>query len=413
MNNEILVSIFCITYNHKDNIAKAIEGFLSQRTTFGYEILIHDDASTDGTTEILKEYESRGIENLHIFFEEENQYSQKTLNSKLRDMYKSAKGKYHAICEGDDYWIDINKLQIQVDYMEKHLDCIMTAHNGLWVDNATHNISPANGFDRERDLTIEDIIRHKRGCFPTASIVLREEYHVVQEPFRTPSVGDWPLQFFCIDNGKIHYFDRIMSVYNMNFPGSWTDKHKAYKIGTISHNLEMISYLKRLDEYWEGKYRHEFENAIDAYIQEIMHILHENYSDDMYYLEKAHEMAGGKYAEACHLVRKKVDEVGDEKKRIKAFSDKFDYTLIMGCGKIAGELFFQLQEMGIEVSGFVISNNQKAPLEYHEKKVWRMDEIPFDKQNVGVLIGIQKAIKTEVLQSLEINRIHNYYWPSI
>lgn len=113
-----LVSICCITYNHAQFIRKCLDGFLMQKTDFPIEILIHDDCSTDGTTEIIREYETKYPDLIFPLYEEENQYQQGKAAEIDFYNYRRARGKYIAYCEGDDYWTDPLKLQKQVDFME-------------------------------------------------------------------------------------------------------------------------------------------------------------------------------------------------------------------------------------------------------------------------------------------------------
>lgn len=122
-----IVSICCITYNHAAFIRKALDGFLMQEPPIGvskhetwYEILIHDDCSTDGTTKIVKEYAAKYPDKIFPLYETENQY--KKLGAARIDVYNYSRvrGKYVAYCEGDDYWTDTKKLQKQVDFMEAH-----------------------------------------------------------------------------------------------------------------------------------------------------------------------------------------------------------------------------------------------------------------------------------------------------
>ena len=125
-----LVSIDCITYNHKQYIRDAIEGFLMQITNFPVEILIHDDASTDGTVEIIREYEKQYPWLIKPVYQTENQYSKhNSFISISKIQYGRALGKYIAFCEGDDYWTDHYKLQKQVDFLESN----------VWVDNCLIN----------------------------------------------------------------------------------------------------------------------------------------------------------------------------------------------------------------------------------------------------------------------------------
>lgn len=112
-----LVSICCLAYNHEPYIRQCIEGFLMQKTTFPIEILIHDDASTDNTAEIIREYEAKFPIIIKPIYQIENQYS-KGVGVSRAFQFPRAKGKYIALCEGDDYWIDPLKLQRQMDFLE-------------------------------------------------------------------------------------------------------------------------------------------------------------------------------------------------------------------------------------------------------------------------------------------------------
>ena len=127
-----LVSIACTTYNHEKYIAHAIEGFLMQYTPFPIEIIIHDDASTDGTADIIRKL---GMSHRIIkpIFQETNQFS---LKKKPLGTYviPQCRGKYIALCEGDDYWTDPYKLKKQVDVLESHPEFAMCFTNSSIVD---------------------------------------------------------------------------------------------------------------------------------------------------------------------------------------------------------------------------------------------------------------------------------------
>lgn len=133
-----LVSICCITYNHAPFIRKCLDGFLMQKApsclpedakmSDWCEILIHDDCSTDGTTEIIKEYAAKYPDLIFPLYEEENQYSKGGAGKMDLYNYKRVRGKYIAYCEGDDYWTEPQKLQIQVDFLEDHSDYSVTFH---------------------------------------------------------------------------------------------------------------------------------------------------------------------------------------------------------------------------------------------------------------------------------------------
>ncbi len=118
-NSQPTVSIHCLAYNHEKTIRKTLDGFLMQETNFPIEAIVHDDASTDNTAAIIKEYADQYPHIIKPIFEKENQYS-KHDGSLQKIMHNACRGKYIAYCEGDDYWIDPFKLQKQVDYLEAH-----------------------------------------------------------------------------------------------------------------------------------------------------------------------------------------------------------------------------------------------------------------------------------------------------
>lgn len=163
--NTPLVSICCVTYNHAQFIRKCLDGFLLQQTDFPIEILIHDDCSTDGTTEIIREYEAKYPDLIFPLYEEENQYQ----HGKAAEIdfynYRRARGKYIAYCEGDDYWTDPLKLQKQVDFMEANPEYSVCFHNFYVIDNHTntrkcpinlHNNSNIDGIDITSDMYIKN-----------------------------------------------------------------------------------------------------------------------------------------------------------------------------------------------------------------------------------------------------------------
>jgi glycosyltransferase involved in cell wall biosynthesis len=121
-----LVSICCETYNHEKYIRDAIDGFLMQKTDFAYEIIIHDDASTDQTADIIRSYADNNP-NIIPILQAENQHS-KGVRILSTFVYPIVRGKYIALCEGDDYWTDPGKLQKQIDYMEEHPECTLCVH---------------------------------------------------------------------------------------------------------------------------------------------------------------------------------------------------------------------------------------------------------------------------------------------
>ena len=124
MNNAPLVTVLLITYNHVDYFEKAIQSVLAQKTNFPFQIVISDDASTDGTSEIVKKY--KDIPNVKVIIRKENSCGKNTYLT-----LSEINTKYFTVLEADDYWCDENKLQTQVDILENNPDCSFCAHNTL------------------------------------------------------------------------------------------------------------------------------------------------------------------------------------------------------------------------------------------------------------------------------------------
>ena len=152
-----VLSICCAAYNHEAFIRDCLDGFLMQETTFPVEILVHDDASTDGTADVIREYESLHPRVVLPVYQTENQYSKGT-----GDLFslKRTRGQYVAICEGDDYWTDPLKLQKQVDFLDRNPDYVMCYHDAKVVDPSGKVVAdsklPAHC---KRDFSSEDLMK--------------------------------------------------------------------------------------------------------------------------------------------------------------------------------------------------------------------------------------------------------------
>ena len=245
-NDEIMVSICCITYNHEKYIAEAIESFLMQKTDFKYEILIHDDASTDNTANIVKEYEKRYPDIIKPIYQVQNQYSQKKLVSS--NNYNRAKGKYIAICEGDDYWTDLYKLQKQFNYMEENPLCGLCFHTVKKVDDLSGKIiGKISPYNEDRIVNAEEVILGGGDFIGTNSIFCRSELlKKLPKFFMNSPVGDYPLQILTSCNDYAYFMKESMSVYRVNIKGSWTLRNINRDIDETKKNEEEI-YTKLVD----------------------------------------------------------------------------------------------------------------------------------------------------------------------
>jgi len=216
--NSTVVSICCITYNHEKYIRDAIEGFLMQKTNFPFEILIHDDASTDGTADIIREYEAKYPDIIKPIYQTENQYS-KGVSISATYQYPRARGKYIALCEGDDYWIDPYKLQKQVDLLEQNPEYSMCFHNAFRIyEDSTKKPELFNDIFFSRVVTIDEIIN--KWIIPTASIIFKRD--ILPLPTWSKSIysGDMTLALIAASKGKVYYLNSVMSIYRINSIGS-------------------------------------------------------------------------------------------------------------------------------------------------------------------------------------------------
>lgn len=406
-----LVLVICTTYNHVNYIEKALNGFINQRTNFKFQVMVHDDASTDGTTEILKRYEKAYPDLFRMYYEEKNTYSQGKMNSIVDEIVNhQLHGKYVAYCEGDDFWIDKNKLQIQLDYLETHPDCSMTGHNVLVLDSRDNSLTPFEGLTKEQDITIEKMLLSNK-LFQTSSFVIRRDaIKDNMDLLQDCTIGDWPLQLLASAHGYIHYFDRIMSVYRTFSQDSWTGTIRKRADVYINHCLSVARYLDRFDKYTDCKYSEIVKKQIEDYMRSAVN--HgkrisdselENICDE---LIKVNE----KNIPLVNRIKELRCETKSSDEELKEYASKHNKLYIMGTGVYAGELVYQLEQLDIQFDGFVISNDQPLKVSFFNKDVKYLKDIK-DEENVGILIGIKQSIRDSIEKSLADNEISDCYWP--
>ena len=251
----ILVSISCITYNHEKYIAQAIESFLMQKVDFEYEILIHDDASTDSTADIIREYESKYPNIIKPIYQTENQYS-KGLSINATYNWPRALGNYIALCEGDDYWTNQNKLKKQVDYMEAHSECTLCFSGFEKITAEGEKNREIISFNKgDTIFSTEDIIMKIGGSFHTGSLMFpRYKIDDLPQWFVDAPVGDIPLVIMCSINGNVAYLDESMSAYRTGVVGSWTERMNNNEVANKEHRQGMIKMWNDINSYTNGKY---------------------------------------------------------------------------------------------------------------------------------------------------------------
>lgn len=222
----VLVSVVCTAYNHEPYISEALDGFLMQKTDFPIEIIITDDKSTDGTANILKEYESKYPNLFKIFYHKENLYSKK-INFFQNEILPNCSGQYIAFCEGDDYWTDPDKLQIQVDFMERNPEFSICCHEVI-INNEITKRKRLSRLNNKATLTFHDIV--ETPLMHTVSILYRRVLlQLIPDWFNGLIVGDFPLILYLAQQGKIRYFPEPMAVYRIHSQGTWEKQSYDYK----------------------------------------------------------------------------------------------------------------------------------------------------------------------------------------
>lgn len=263
MSDSVKVSVFCLAYNHEKYIGKCLEGFAMQKTNFPFEVLVHDDASTDGTAAIIKEYEKKYPDIIKPIYQTENQHSKGVKIIRENLMFK-AKGEYFAWCEGDDYWTDCNKLQKQIDFLDSHPEYSVCYHKVLFNNLRDNTTRFVPDIDESRDFSVDEIIR-KGAVFQLSSIVIRAQlYRDRPACFTAKGFGDIPIYIHSAICGKCYVMSDVMSVYNHGVAGSWTLRNaKGSKEKKLKHEQDYKALLERINEYYEYKYNDAFSYATD------------------------------------------------------------------------------------------------------------------------------------------------------
>ncbi|MBC8986502.1 glycosyltransferase [Pedobacter sp. N36a] len=222
-DQEVMVSVSCLTYNHEQYIAQAIEGFLMQKTKFKFEVLVGEDCSTDGTREIVEFYQKNYPEIIKMVTSEKNV----GLKDNFNRIVKQAKGKYMAMCEGDDFWTDPYKLQKQIDFLEHNPDYIICCHYSKIIDQDGETLyvhpSPVS-----LEFGYEDILQGNKDETFTATLIYRTSLDVThmgnQDWYLKCHAPDKFLKLYAtaVTGKKIYVMPEVMSCYRKHVGGVWS-----------------------------------------------------------------------------------------------------------------------------------------------------------------------------------------------
>lgn len=245
-----LLSIACIAYNHVNFIEDALKGFLIQKTTFPFEIVVHDDASNDGTAEIVRSYQFRYPKLIRVISQSENQYSQGKRILVL--IYPELYGRYVAVCEGDDYWVDQYKLQKQVDFLEANPEYVITGHDASIVDENGALIQASKLPDKhKRDYSAKEL-QEGQSFILTLSWVFRRVLRndeAVAERSVVKNGDDFLLSLLGQYGGSYYHADIEPAVYRVHEGGVWSMlDRKSRKQAHATTFLMISNYYRRIGE---------------------------------------------------------------------------------------------------------------------------------------------------------------------
>lgn len=408
---EIKVSICMLSFNHGNYIEQALNSILNQKTEFGFEVLLHDDASTDNSQEIIKKYQRKYPNIIKAILQEENQYSQ-GIHPSTHYNYPRASLEYVAICEGDDCWLDETKLQTQIKLLEEYKEINLSFHQAVrkhyLETDAPDKIIGIYG-DSNKVVPYNDIIFRTQGWIPYASCIFRKPAKDIFFGFIKNrsylTVGDLYFQLFgSLYNGAI-YIAKPMSLYRFATPGSWTKETSENQIKKAKHEIAMICSYYEINEITEKKIESDIHKLI---LQRLLWLfnptkIHENDSPIIY----------NKHTLPQEIIKKlninflllyfeniKKHIIG----KLNTLNQSNKSLIIYGCGS------------GCKTVLNSISNNKIKKIIDRDKKIvgQTINEIPVislesikDESNYEIIISVLSCSKTTVKEIKNISKLAN------
>ena len=252
--NDIRVSVCMVTYNQKRFIAQAIESVLMQKADFKFQLIVGDDASTDGTTEIIQQYAKKYPDIVKPIFHKKNVGP--FANS--MSVYRAAKTEYVAILDGDDYWTDENKLQKQVDFLDKNTKCSLCYHKAkiIFENQAQKDVIwPSEEYRFGKTiLTLEDLAI--RNPMYTNTIVYRWRFVDENIDELIPEElcpGDYFLALLHAEKGNIGFIDETMSVYRRHDGGMSADLSTKEALTWLKYGFFELKFHYYVDQHFKYK----------------------------------------------------------------------------------------------------------------------------------------------------------------
>ena len=266
-----LVSISLVVFNQENYLRQTIESCLMQKVDFPYEIIIHDDNSTDNSAKIILEYAGAYPDIIFPILQTENQFSQGT-EIIAEFILPKAKGKFIAFIEGDDYWTDPNKLQTQIDFLGANPEVVMCF-------TATKHTYPKNSKEprikryakHDALCSIKDVIRLGGNLVDMVSVVARRTiFDELPDWYFYAQTWDETIPLLALLNGKIQYLNHVTAVYRNNVPGSWTQKSVRMLDRRKNNRLKSIKVADGFDRNTNYAYHKYIKQKEDPLIVEVL-----------------------------------------------------------------------------------------------------------------------------------------------
>ena len=291
-----IVSVWLLTFNHKNFFEISIKSILSQKTNFDYEIVIGDDCSSDGTRDIVFKYYKSNPSKVRLILSKKNYWEEFGPVLSL-ELYKSCRGKYIATCEGDDYWTDPYKLQKQVDYLEANPDCSICTH---WVKTKKENGEP---FDEElvsgrirpqiinsNNMFINNGRETLKGIpFMSLSIVARKKcFEFTSKIIKEIPGGDNAIWVNALEHGYAYCIPEYMGVYRKHGTSTWSSLNSTHK------NIQMLVNLLYIKKYYQ-KYSKRINLLFDKELKEwsewhFNHTVYKDFTKSIFHFMKGHPL---------------------------------------------------------------------------------------------------------------------------
>ena len=373
------VSIALITYNHEKFIRQAIEGILIQ-TYENYEIVIADDSSIDRTLQIVEEYSNRLPGRFKILKNVTNIGASKN----FKKLLESCDGKYVALLDGDDFWINPEKLTIQVDFLEKNQEYVLAFHQSRIlkeVDVRFGDFIPSK-ISKQEEFSIVDVMNDL--FMPTASVVFRNgKIKKIPDWFEKLIVCDKPLHLMNLLYGEIKYFNECMSVYRIHESGIWSTQRFEKRVEFDKNKIYM---LENFNEYSNLIYEKEIKLAIKR-------------CDMRIFINQLKNLKNLK------LDEKDVMKIETNKKEISKYliSKK---VYIFGTGEAGCDAYNVMNFCGIQVQGFLDNNPLKHDKEIYNKKIISPNNLTREKETFIVVGSMYYSeIKEQLINSGYVENI--------